>query len=50
MNNSAAIGYAIIAAKAIGLKKEEIERLGRTMETAMDFNTEEVAEEVYRKS
>lgn len=50
MTNGAAKGYAIIAAKWIGLSPQQIENLVRAMDTAMDEHTEEEAEEVYRKS
>lgn len=50
MTNGAAIGYAIIAARWLGLTEEQIQKLERGMETAMDRYTEEEAEETYRKN
>jgi hypothetical protein len=50
MNNGAAIGYALIAGKEMGLTKEQLVQLERSMRSAMDFHTEEEAEEVYRKN
>ncbi len=48
MNNSAAIGYMILAAKALGWDKLEIKKLDLAMKSEMDFTTEDKAEEVYR--
>ena len=48
MTNGAAIGYAIIAAKWIGLTDEQIKKLDRAMYEAMDKTTEEHAEKVYQ--
>lgn len=50
MNNSAAIGYMILAAKRLGLDVETIKQLDRMMYDMMDVKSEEEAEEVYRKS
>lgn len=50
MNNEAAIGYAILAAKQIGLTREQIKKLDRAMYEVMDEVTESEAEEVYRKT
>jgi len=50
MNNSAAIGYAILAAKRIGLTREQIMKLDRAMYEVMDEVTEEEAEEEYRRT
>lgn len=50
MTNAASIGYAIIAARWIGLTEEQIKKLGRAMYEAMDEITEEEAEEVYRNT
>lgn len=50
MTNGAAKGYAVIAAKWIGLTPQKIENLIRAMDTAMDEHTESEAEEVYRNS
>ena len=50
MTNAAAIGYAIIAAKWIGLTDEQIRNLDRAMYEAMDEIAEEQAEEAYRNT
>lgn len=50
MTNFAAIGYAIIAAKQIGLTSEQIKKLDSAMYEAMDEHTNEEAEEVYRNT
>jgi len=50
MNNSAAIGYAIMAARRIGLTDEQIRKLDSAMYRLMDEVTEEEAEEEYRKT
>jgi len=50
MNNAAAIGYMIIAAKEIHLHPKVIEELEYAMRRAMDLHTEEEAEEVYRNN
>lgn len=50
MTNGAAIGYMIIAAQEIGLKKETIDKLESYMHGLMDEIPEDVAEDVYRKS
>jgi len=50
MTNGAAIGYAIIAAKWIGLTPEQIKKLDRAMYEAMDEHTEEEAERVYQST
>lgn len=49
MNNSAAIGYMILAAKALGLDKKTIEQLDAAMTYHMDIHTEHEAEQVYRQ-
>lgn len=48
MTNSAAIGYMILAAKALNLDKDTIKKLERKMYEIMEFKTEEEAEEVYQ--
>lgn len=50
MKNAAAIGYALIASKVIGLSEKQREELSSSMYAVMDHFTEEEAEEVYRKS
>lgn len=50
MTNAAAIGYAIIAAKALGLNAKLIKQLETEMYHQMDFVSEDEAEEVYRNS
>jgi hypothetical protein len=50
VTNGAAIGYAILAAKAMGLTPKQISDLEGKMKVEMDFVTEDKAEEVYRKS
>ncbi|MDG0791956.1 hypothetical protein OMP38_14650 [Cohnella ginsengisoli] len=45
MNNSAAIGYMILAAKRLGLDVETIKQLDRMMYDMMDVKSEEEAEE-----
>jgi hypothetical protein len=51
MNNSAAIGYMIIAAKEwLDLDSNLIKRLERAMYEAMDEYTEYEAEEAYRSN
>jgi len=47
MTNAAAIGYMILAAKALKLDKETIKQLEANMEHFMDMRTEEEAEETY---
>lgn len=49
LSNEAAIGYAIIAAKKLGLAGDKLVQLEEEMKDAMDIYTEEEAEEVYRK-
>ena len=48
MNNSAAIGYMILAAKQLNLDNKIIRKLEETMYRKMDVVTEEEAEKVYR--
>lgn len=50
MNNFAAIGYMIIAARNEGFPESEIWVLAEAMLEAMDMRTEEEAEEVYRNN
>ncbi len=50
VTNAAAIGYAIKAAKHIGLTPEQIKQLDRAMYDIMDVVSEEEAEEVYRNN
>ena len=49
MNNGTAIGYMILAAKRLGLKKETIQKLESAMSSEMDFATEEYAEKTYQQ-
>lgn len=50
MTNAAAIGYAIQAAKSLGLMEDKLVQLEEYMLQVMDRITEEEAEEVYRKN
>jgi hypothetical protein len=50
MTNAAAIGYAILAAKALGMSNEELRRLEYVMYRLMDEVTEETAEDEYRNN
>jgi hypothetical protein len=50
MTNAAAIGYALMAAKKLGMNKEELKRLEAIMYGYLDFVTEEEAEEIYRRN
>lgn len=47
MNNSAAIGYMILAAKDIELDDETIQKLEQNMRYFMEWTTEEKAAETY---
>lgn len=49
MNNSAATGYMILAAKKLGIQEKEIKAIEREMQRQMDFKTEGEAEDMYRK-
>lgn len=49
MNNSAALGYAIKAAREFGLSDKQIKYLVHEMESQMDLKTEEQAEKEYRE-
>lgn len=50
LTNEAALGYMIIAAKAVGIKPSGIEKLEISMREAMDEKTEEEAEEAYKSN
>lgn len=50
MNNSAAIGYMILAAKRYGLTSKQISELESLMTRAMDRHTEEEAEKEYQNT
>jgi DUF438 domain-containing protein len=49
MNNSAAIGYVIMAAKNLDMDKETIKQLESEMKYCMDMKDEEQAEKVYQE-
>lgn len=49
LNNSAALGYAIKAAREFGLSDKQIKYLIHEMESQMDLKTEEQAEKEYRE-
>ena len=48
MNNGAAMGYMIMAAKSMGLDEDTIKTLEAGMNYKMDMHTEEEAEKTYR--
>jgi hypothetical protein len=50
MTNAAAIGYAILAGKKIGMTQEEFRRLESIMYGLMDLVSEDIAEEAYKKN
>lgn len=50
ISNAAAIGYALLAAKKMGMSKEELKRFEAIMYGYLDLVTEEEAEAVYRKN
>lgn len=50
ISNAAAIGYALLAGKKLGLSKEELKRLEAIMYGYIDLITPEEAEEVYRRN
>ena len=50
MNNSAAIGYMILAAQQMGLDKETIRKLESAMNDVMDLFSEDDAEEAYQNA
>jgi hypothetical protein len=50
ISNASAIGYALLAAKKMGMSKEELKRFEAIMYGYLDLVTEEEAEEVYRRN
>lgn len=50
MNNSACIGYAILACKALGMTRDELQKLESAMHSILDRYTEEEAEDAYRNN
>ena len=50
MTNAAAIGYALMAADAMGLDEDQLRKLEFTMMRLMDRHTEAEAEKVYRNN
>jgi hypothetical protein len=50
MKNSAAIGYALIAGRQIGLTNTQLQDLENMMRAEMDFTTEEQATKVYENN
>jgi hypothetical protein len=50
MTNAAAIGYALIAAKKMGMSHEELKRFEAIMYGYLDLVSEDEAEEIYRKN
>lgn len=48
MTNEAAIGYMILACKALKLDNDLIQKIDREMYLQMDEKTEEEAEKMYR--
>jgi hypothetical protein len=50
VTNAAAIGYMIFAARSIHLTAQQEEKLEAAMKEAMDFKTEEEAEEMYKST
>jgi hypothetical protein len=50
MTNGAAIGYMISAARSIHLTAQQEEKLEAAMIEAMDFKTEEEAEDMYKSA
>ncbi|MHB8063379.1 MAG: hypothetical protein ACYDG2_12215 [Ruminiclostridium sp.] len=48
MTNNAAIGYMILAAKAV-LSNDQIEKIAAEMDDLMDIVTENQAEKAYRE-
>ena len=50
ISNSAAIGYALLAAKKMGMSQEELKRLEAIMYGYLDLVSEDEAEEVYRRN
>lgn len=49
MTNGSAIGYAILALKALGFQDEEIRKIESEMRYQMDMKTEDEAEEAYNQ-
>lgn len=49
MNNGSAIGYMILAARALGIDKDIIKKLESEMTYQMDMKTEDQAETVYQQ-
>lgn len=49
MTNNQAIGYMILAAKAMGMIEYDIKHLEAGMKYQMDEKTEEQAEKVYKE-
>jgi hypothetical protein len=50
MTNNAAIGYAIMACKKLGMTNEELQQLESIMYRLLDLVSEEEAEEAYREN
>ena len=50
MTNGAAIGYALLAARRIGIAYDRLVQLEELMREEMDHTTEEEAEEVYQNN
>ena len=48
MTNESAIGYMILAAKALDIAVEDIRKIAQEMQSQMDFKTEECAEKAYK--
>lgn len=49
-SNNACMGYAILAAKALGYSEEQIKQLVAAIYFEFDFKTVEEAKDVYNKS
>lgn len=50
ISNAAAIGYALLAAKKMGMNKEELKKFEAIMYGYLDLVTPDEAEAVYRKN
>ena len=50
MKNEAAIGYMILACKALNIDPEVIKKIDREMYMQMDEKTEDEAEKAYRSN
>ena len=50
ISNAAAIGYAILAAKKLGLNKDELQHLETIMRGYMDLVDPNEAEDIYHKN